>query len=469
MSRNEKARTVADLLERARQALSENDLTTADTLVSQAEALGVRYNIFYMGDTPKKARRDLERRRNSAPPPKPSQKSSKTAPSADPFAGRAIAPPTLATTGVQVTPLPTVDSPAKDSQNPLRTARLALAVGDVRRAGDFVGRARATQQQYGPSDDTPEKVEAAIRRHQELLNLDKNTEAYARGYSRSMMEQADGLARWGELDEAERLAGRAAQLRLTYGPFEPKPQEVLARIADARRQKSAAPTTAAPPEAGYAVAASDSEPIMASRKRAVELVRQAREAMAAGRLDQAEMLARQAEQMRLPEAVFAPGEDRPALVLLDLRQLRGVSGVVPAGATNVQGRSATVAVYDPANDPTRNVTASNQQSPSRYGDHSYAADPRVAQSAAPPRPVRSPEPIAPGTAQTPGMALFYQGETALRARDMARAYDLFRQAAQHPNDLDTVTAQRLRDHLQLAVVTTQRQSAAARPSAEHDE
>ena len=34
------------------------------------------------------------------------------------------------------------------------------------------------------------------------------------------------------------------------------------------------------------------------------------------------MLARQAEQLRLPDSAFAPGEDRPGLVLLDLRQLR---------------------------------------------------------------------------------------------------------------------------------------------------
>ena len=72
---------------------------------------------------------------------------------------------------------------------------------------------------------------------------------------------------------------------------------------------------------------------MTVRQKAVELVRQAREAIAAGQLDRAEMLAHQAEQLRLPEAAFAPGEDRPALVLLDLRQLRqrGATGVVPAG------------------------------------------------------------------------------------------------------------------------------------------
>ncbi len=59
----------------ARQAMAENNLTAADSLISQAEALGVQYNFFYMGDTPKKARRDLDRKRNTAAgsPTKPSQ------------------------------------------------------------------------------------------------------------------------------------------------------------------------------------------------------------------------------------------------------------------------------------------------------------------------------------------------------------------------------------------------------------
>ena len=54
---------VADLLHRARQAIEENNLTAAESLISQAEALDVQYGPFYFGDTPKKARRDLERKR----------------------------------------------------------------------------------------------------------------------------------------------------------------------------------------------------------------------------------------------------------------------------------------------------------------------------------------------------------------------------------------------------------------------
>jgi len=458
-------REVDDLLQRARQAMGENDFATADSLIAKAEALGVSYNALYMGDTPKKARRDLERKRAAA-----AQGSSnpllaslglnrdKQAPTKDPFTLRAAdgnrpdarapeeksAAPLSNLDSQQVTPLPRVDSAAplrapavanhannnpnpvgNANVSPLRAARVALAYGDVRRATELVGQARASGAVFPPSGDPPDKVEAAIRKHQETLAVDKNTEAYARLTARNLMEQADGLLRWGEWDEAERLASRAAGLRITYGPMDPKPQDMLQRIAAARRESAAG---AAP--AGSAVAASDPTASLATRQTAGQLVRQARQAMAAGQFEQAEALARQAQQMRLPANAFAPGEDRPELVLLDLQQLKQripASGVVPAGGQYVvpaggnggPSRAATGLVYNPASDPTRNVLAAGQ----------------------------APAPDAAAPRQ--GMILFQQGEAALRAHDANRAYDLFRQAMNHPDDLDPLTMQRLQDHLQL--------------------
>ena len=261
-----KDQQVADLLHRARQAMAENDLEAADSLIAKAESLGVQYGPFYMGDTPKRARHDLERKRNAAAatPAKPSGLFSplgpgnSKAPSTDPFAARRADPQPPAY-GADLRPLPRVDgtsagqapmdrsypmtqpgqgdvrAPGSPPVSPLRAARLALAVGDVRRADGFVGQAKAMRLNYQPQDDTPEQVETAIRKYQELSGLDKNSEAYARMYARSMMDQADGLARWSEFDEAERLAGRAAGIRIVYGPFEQKPQELLQRIAAARR------------------------------------------------------------------------------------------------------------------------------------------------------------------------------------------------------------------------------------------
>ena len=499
----DKEQKTADLLRRARQAMSENDLDTAGALIAQAEALGVQYGIFHLGDTPKKARRDLERNRktSTATPIKPSQifaplglGGSKKTPTTDPFAGKTPNSSTEVGNGQQVMPLPKVaaatpihsltaagSSPmAPPSEqpyrliapgendarapgattpvgnagldSPLRTARLALAVGDVRRAADSVERAKTMPMEYQPLDDTPEKVEAAIRKYQDLSSLDKNTEAYRRAYARNLMQQADALLRWSELDEAERLAGRAAGMRLLYGPYEQKPAELLQQIAVTRRQgnnRASAPLSAP----GYASVSKAPTPTIATHQQAAELVRLAREAVATGQLDRAESLARQAEQLRVPDSAFAPGEDRPGLVLLDLRQLRlrEPSSVVPAGAVIPAGgngqpeRTATRAVYNPNDDQTRNVAASNQQSV-------YTPDPRLAQNAAAPQPTPAYAPIPNSDAagaRTQGKILFEKGEAALKAHDATRAYQFFRQAATRMNELDPITAQRLQDHLQL--------------------
>ena len=89
----DKHQQAADLLYRARQAMDQNDLAAADTLISEAESLGVRYGRLHFGDTPKKARCDLERKRNAdGKPTKPSRLFSpfsfnrdKQAPGDDPF------------------------------------------------------------------------------------------------------------------------------------------------------------------------------------------------------------------------------------------------------------------------------------------------------------------------------------------------------------------------------------------------
>ncbi len=236
---------------------------------------------------------------------------------------------------------------------------------------------------YQPQDDTPEQVENVIRKYQQLSVLDKNSEAYARIYARSMMDQADGLARWGEFDEAERLAGRAASVRIVYGPFEQKPQDLLERIAAARRG-AAAPRPLRPRAGirrrvvrrGYAAASSGRDMPARARagyagasgpaatpavqQRAVELVRQAREAIARGQLEQAEALARAADRLRLPDAAFGPGGDRPALVLLDIRQMRcraTRASSPPAGNTSFRrAAAANLTATPPAPSTTPTTT-----------------------------------------------------------------------------------------------------------------
>ncbi len=507
----DKGQHAADLLRRARQAMAENDLAAAESLIVQAEALGVEYNSFHLGDTPKKARRDLERKRSAAGPTKPSQLFSppggakNNIPASDPFAGRTSGVAATSPDMKQPMPLPRVNgggtselpaalkaaSPqaaaygnypatAPPSENdtalpsflgkgaqqragsvggevrmgggaPLFGARKALAVGDLRRAAEFVRQAKNQNLQYGPLDDTPEKVEATVQKMRDLASLEKNTEVYRRTYARNVMEQAEALLLYGELDEAERLSNAAAMQQVSYNLIEMKPQDLLSRIAVMR--------------AGQTASVRGVQPQGGSLQRpdaSLELVRQSREALAAGQLDRAEELARKAQQMRRGDSAPAAGEDRPELVLSDIGKVRErESGAVVPAANYEPGQAtaqdamhtASAAVYDPANDPTRNVTAAAGQAGPQSAPRYNLAQNNALRMPSPPTisPETIPTPNAVGREAPSGSALnlFQQGEAALKAHDRDRAYQLFLQAAARKNELDQATAQRLQDHLQL--------------------
>lgn len=535
-----------DLLRRARKAMAQDDLRTAEALISAAEALDVSYGILPLEDTPKKARRDLQRKQNAADksPARPSRLFSQLslknkAGRTDPFAGYSGNPATTRRADGS-NPLPGIggleDSlgqstaenglpglprfaplPGLGTTNPVRPlassgsspmqfpagealaavppernllrlpavepgtsfadpmtntgaveqsgrdlllqARRALALGDVRRAGELAKKAQLMPLSRAPLDDTAEKVELAIRRYQEVMAQPGQTETQRRSKVKMLTGQAEVLLAYGDYQQAEQLATRASQEKINYNPFEARPQDLLRRIAAARRQDDRSATTSPP---GTAVAASEDAagPSLAARQRAVELAREARAAMEAGQLALAESLARQAEQLGVPDSAYAPGEDRPGVVLFDARKaileansgVRRVSGqsVSPATGTSGLDSTASRAFYDPASDPTRNVRAAHQQTdPSSFPrplDLSQRTPARAPLGPLP--PVEPTPPLADPNVQD-GRTLFAQGEAALKAHDTERAYQYFREAAAHVDELDPITRQRLQEHLQL--------------------
>lgn len=455
-----------DLLRRARQAMEQNDLQAASQLIEQAEALGVDYHPLYLGDTPAKARRELQRRlkdnslgANSSQTGTSGRGSS--AGPVDPFAGLGAGqagvndPKTLAKSYIlrarnelregnleaawfwqrKAAELPAAFGPGEDSpqklaqdlqsaaagqhggapagmgasgtglagsgvrrvppvdqatvilpptthrpggpmgsdlrasvaqvspaevqaaQSLLLEARKALAVGDSRRAASLAERARAMNVPFGPMDN-PEKILAAVATYNDLMSQRSErgqSESWRRQYAKVLLEQAEALVRWNELNEAERLATEASRLRVTYSPYEPRPEQLLEHIANLRQEARRASRGVIPVGAEYAVPAS--------------------------------------------------------------------------GAGTFDHRAAS-AVYDPASDTTRNILAGANAPQAPLGV-------RIGPQTAPPS--------QPGM----GMALFQQGEAALKARDPQAALQLFRQAYAHINELDPVTAQRLRDYLQM--------------------
>lgn len=517
-SLEERKRTVADLLGRGRKAMAEGKLELADSLVSRAEAQNVSYGRLHLGDTPKKARADLNRvlKSKGGQAKLPSQKFQPEAPDAslapgydsnnhpqgaaqseprDPFAVRqdgfepraknapprgvadvdpravlappgeepgnlptgkgfpenspfgkqAIdAPPSQAEAGLPADQLPAKDANRAQSDHWLLEARQALAVGDVRRASSLTGQAKQLGVRYDFHEDSPAKVDDAIHRYSRLNapgGPAKDSEGYRRQQAESLLQQAEGLMNWGELDEAQRLATDAKRLNVNYGPFDVKPDALVERISAARRQRGgaeSAPIEPLPPvsgsEASLAEQAEPAAPLDAAtaarKQQALKLVAQAREAQRAGDLERAKLLAEQAEELRVPDHAFLKGEDRPWMVLYQIQQAdRERQGVVPAGGAEPIGAddrrdgryAGQQAMYDRNRDATENVPASRQE------------------------PTGSPE---------SGMALYQRGEEALRNRDIPAALSWFRQANQRRDELDPATQQQLQDKLQLLSQST---------------
>jgi general secretion pathway protein D len=544
----DKRRQAGDLLRRARQAMAEDDLAAAESLISAAEDLGVHYGLLHVGDTPKRARRDLQRKLSAADnsPDRRSQLFSSSAsknnpPRTDPFAARSgnfsasrlaagsrpaaelrvidgtssepgigtglpgrpeiASRPRIGMTGtagplgssepsrlqfpfaiaagtappdVNLTRLPSTlaGTGATDSTvqskltragegSLLLHARRALATGEVRQATKLVDQAKRLQLNYAPLDDTPQKVEAAIRRYEEVAAEPNQTEAQRRRKVRMLMGQVEMLLEYGDYDRAEQLAVRASREKINYGLFEARPQDLMRRIAAARRRDnpSATPPTPEVPVAGSAKVAG---PSLAAKEKAAALVREARTALEAGQLARAETLTRHAEQLQVPDSAYMRGEDRPGTVLLDIRKasLRDQSGVAgtsrqlvsPATGPFPVDPAASRALYDPSNDPTRNVRASHQEPalPGLPGQLGLAQMPTLF-PAEPIGPPPSPSSTADPNAQD-GPSLVALGEAALSEHNTQAAYEYFRQAAAHIDELDPVTRQRLQERLQLLSV-----------------
>jgi general secretion pathway protein D len=237
----------------------------------------------------------------------------------------------------------------------LLDARRMLARGDARAAQMKVDQAKGLGVSYSPMDDSPAKLEALIRKFVALPPATAaDNEGTRRRRAEVWMEEAESLIRWREYNEAERLARDTQRLGISYSPFEAKPEQLLGRIAEARQ--------AAGPASGNNPLAAG----LSDKQRASDLARQARLAMAQGDLAAAEQMARQGETLA-PDTAFGPGEDRPALVLLDVQRAKtGRFPVSRAGGATITDPSrypVASAVYDPANDKTHNIAANSSSGP----------------------------------------------------------------------------------------------------------
>ena len=480
---------------KGRAELAKNNLPAAVHWYHQAAAIDAKYGA--KEDSPAKLAADIRARGGRitqppandraaavAPPERPEGSPVRSLPSPPPRIGgadQAATPPPVGSgnqlpaalsgmRGAKADARGAQADPRQQSNHFLRSARKALAVGDIRRAEDFVRQAEQLGLAYPWQEDSPLKVREDIDNWRQLAEQPDNrrsTEAYRRQYARLMMDQSESLLRWGELDQAERLAHLASDQRVLYAPTEMKPSDLLQRIARQRRGPSApneqlAAHGMAMASDGGGAASADYPAGGDAKQQVLEMTRQARAALSQGDLQTAERLARGAQRLGVPDQVFAPNQDRPGLVLLDVFNAKRESSavvrtggefVMPATGEMPDRQRADQALYDASRDHSRNMQAASQQTIDGRGPRRIDVAQRYP-TPAPPReendPDGSPFRMQPvPEAAGPGMSLFQQGEAALRQHDTKKAYQLFRQAAGHMREMDPMTAQRLQERLQL--------------------
>ncbi len=212
---------------------------------------------------------------------------------------------------------------------------------------------------------------------------------------------------------------------------------------------------------------------------ALKLLSEARQAMAAGDLEQAEEATRMATSLGVPESAFLPHEDRPSLLVWDLQRARsnqpsGQSGS-SAASTN-EDRYAAQAGLPAEGDLTRTISASTQSElrfaqmpePLDLPPEGYEATqgqlpapaPLPLQSATVPitadtgKKAPSPWPAQPQSepqvmpAENEAVQLFKAGEVALERNDPKSAAALFGQAYVLRESLDPAQQIRLQSYLQ---------------------
>jgi len=274
------------LLEAARTALKRGDLDEAQRLAMEAD----KYRSFWSSmqiwsDSPSKVLKDIQTARvNANVHSSATEKVDAYKPSAD---------------GTTSTTPDHSQSPGDNTaiaRQLLKEAHKALDAGDVARAKQLTERARGLKPQLNWWEDTPDKLLAEIRRVEGSKQTTKPKDSVAVDNNppdaRLLLKQARELYEAGKLDEAEKLAMRAAAVKsVTWGLFEGSPDKLLTDIHKARVKRD--------------------------QEESVRVLEEARKLYAQGKLKEAEALAHRAERLHGPYSLWDLS-DRPQKLIAEI-------------------------------------------------------------------------------------------------------------------------------------------------------
>ena len=358
----------------------------------------------------------------------------------------------------------------RQSDDLLARARQAIQENNFHAADALISQAEALGVNYGvlPTAYTPSKARAELQRKAQagqmpqngLLGLGGRREAApadpflgmppaeglqplpsvadaspigARAQSDQLLLTARRHLAVGDINQANRALNEAKRLNVRYSPLDDNPARVEALIAsykDIMAQQSQRGRTEG-----------------VRRMLAKCLLEQSEALLRWHDYGEAERLAVEAGRMNVPFNVYEinPQSLLEKIAVQRASQMQGPGGAVQA-ASHVAPASgpypstgADQALYNPTNDPTRNMLVQGMQP---VGPAPTLVAPQAGS-----------QPVTQGGAQSLGFQLFQQGEAALRAHDTQGARSFFQQAAAYSHELDPFTQQKLQDMLQLLAVT----------------
>ncbi|MBR0238811.1 MAG: hypothetical protein IJQ39_12025 [Thermoguttaceae bacterium] len=400
----------ADLLQRARQAISEGKLADAETLIGQAESLNVQYEPLYTGDTPARLRRELERVKGVSASSQPQ----------DPFAirGQNSATPSVPSQS----PVTNASALAKKY---LAEGRSSLNLGAFDRAEQLCSEAMKLKVAYAPGEDNPDRlmrdIQVAKQQQQMAMtpppvptmpNMPPAPEAKTapvapamatmaapasgdvpvavRQQSDKLLLEARKILATGDVASARAKVAQARQLNVPYGPKNDSPSRVEKDI-NAH-------------EAAYASVKNNPSDMSSRKEFARVLLSQANTLYQLRCYDIAENVAMNAARLNVEYSAYDVKPQDMINKINGARQ-RAASGASVANASYVSNQDAT---------GVKQVAALQPGQPSTM---------------------------------TEGMNYFLQGEEALKAGNTDAAASAFLKAAQHRDELDYSSQRQLNDRL----------------------
>ncbi|MCA9016029.1 MAG: tetratricopeptide repeat protein, partial [Planctomycetaceae bacterium] len=257
----------------------------------------------------------------------------------------------------------------------LQSAREDIKLNELAKARQKAGQAAAMRLEYGPFDERPEQVLAAIARAEQrnqksspiqqaggfsdnrsqvvqVANVEESAESNpfsnpaanpfdgSQTHKLTEKEQASALLKQarqalnaGNFDDARTLAIQAQDYDVAYKLFEERPQHILAEI----ERKTGARIFAGQSTPSMPVAQSDAR--SSDKEQSEKLLKQARAELQSGRYDSARELALQASQLDVAYRLF---DDRPELILDEIKRAQSGNSLAATGSSPTQ--AAPVAV-----------------------------------------------------------------------------------------------------------------------------